>query len=116
MRVSSPLSLAASEPEPDLALIAPRTPRPHHPSTAALVVEVAASSLQRDLERKPAVYSRAGIPDYWVVDLAARRVVVHREPAAAGYASIQTVEATGRIASRALPDLPADQLFAAARA
>jgi hypothetical protein len=27
--------------------------------------------------------SRAGVPEYWVVDLAARRLVVHREPLAA---------------------------------
>ncbi|MGA2928950.1 MAG: Uma2 family endonuclease [Solirubrobacteraceae bacterium] len=115
VRVSSPLSLAASEPEPDLALIAPETPRPFHPSTAALVIEVAVSSLRRDLERKPAVYARAGIPDYWVVDLSARCIVVHRNTNGDRYTSIQTVAATGRVACRSLPDLPVDQLLAAAR-
>jgi Uma2 family endonuclease len=116
VRVSSPLSLATSEPEPDLALIAPETPRPFHPATAALVIEVASSSLRRDLDYKPAMYARAGIADYWVVDLNGRSVVVHREPLGDGYGSITTVDATERLASRFLPDVPLDQLFAASRA
>jgi Uma2 family endonuclease len=114
VRVASPLSLAASEPEPDLALIAPETPRPFHPSTAALVIEVAASSLRRDLERKPAVYAGAGVPEYWVVDLSARRIVVHRDPQGGSYTSIQIVARTGLVPSSALPDLPVERLLAAA--
>ena len=38
VRVSSPLTLEGSEPEPDLSVIPHDAPRPYHPSTAALVV------------------------------------------------------------------------------
>ena len=51
-----------SEPEPDVAVVA-GTPREYlsaHPPTAALVVEVADSSLGLDRRLKSALYARAG--------------------------------------------------------
>lgn len=51
-----------------------------------LVIEQADTSLRRDLSDKAALYARHGIRDYWVVDLEARRVHVHRQPTPDGYA------------------------------
>ena len=82
-RLHSPLALGEdSEPEPDLAVVAGR-PLDYvvaHPTTAALVVEVADSSLRLDRRFKAAVYARASLPEYWIVNLADRALEVHREP------------------------------------
>lgn len=106
VRTQGPLALSKkTEPEPDIAVIHgdPRT-APAHPSSALLVVEIADTSLDFDLGAKASLYASAGIADYWVVDLNARRVIVHRQPtpdagAAFGhrYADIQTLDATGRV-------------------
>lgn len=87
-------------PEPDLALV-PRPEVGRHPSGALLVVEIAITSRSTDLGRKAAVYAEAGVPDYWVVDVVARELVVHRDPVADGYRLVrrvpegEAVEATG---------------------
>jgi len=70
-----------SEPEPDVAVV-PRDPgayRDGHPSSAVLIVEVAERSYRIDREYKASLYARAGVPDYWIVDLAHDTVEVHRD-------------------------------------
>lgn len=82
-REEKPLALDdASEPEPDVAVVrgAPRKYRNTHPSTPVLVVEVADESLLTDRLRKSGLYARAGITDYWIVNLVHRVVEVYREP------------------------------------
>jgi Uma2 family endonuclease len=82
-RLHSPLALGEhSEPEPDVAVVAgvPRDYLDAHPSTAALVVEVADSSLRLDRRFKAAVYARAGLREYWIVNLPDRLLEVYRDP------------------------------------
>jgi Uma2 family endonuclease len=100
VRVSAALTLDRSEPEPDLFLIDLDAPRPYHPGTAKLVIEVAVSSQRRDLRTKPPIYARAGVPLYWVIDIDARRAVVHREPGPDGYANVEMLGRTTRWARR----------------
>ncbi len=50
------------------------------PPDVALLVEVAGSSVRRDLQLKPPIYAAAGIPHLWVVDLAARVTAVFAAP------------------------------------
>jgi Uma2 family endonuclease len=70
-----------SEPEPDLYVYdADVEGQRCLPDFAHLVVEVAHSSQDRDLVRKPAIYASSGFPEYWVIDLPRREVVVHRDP------------------------------------
>jgi len=71
-----------SEPEPDLAVVRAEDAQSgeHHPRTALLVIEVAGESLRLDRKSKAALYARAGIPEYWIVNLAESTVEVHREP------------------------------------
>jgi Uma2 family endonuclease len=116
--VAGPLTLGTSEPEPDLAVIERGTPEPYHPAGAALVIEAAVSLLSRDLGVKTALYAAAAIPEYWVLDLAGRRLVVHREPADDGYAQRfeAGADATVTAASLALPPLAVAELLAAAAA
>lgn len=83
VRLHSPLALGEhSEPEPDVAVVAGR-PDDYvdaHPSAAALVIEVADSSLRLDRRFKATIYARAGLPEYWIVNLVERTLEVHRNP------------------------------------
>lgn len=93
VRVGGSLSLAEGfEPEPDLAVITPETPKPYHPGSAVLVIEVAVSSRRRDLGLKARVYAAAGVPVYFVLDLDRRRLVEHLDPTGDGYRSVREVE------------------------
>ena len=58
------------------------------PADLLLVAEVAESSLRRDLSVKARLYAEAGIPEYWVLDLKKRRLLVHRDPSPKGYQSV----------------------------
>jgi len=118
VRVAAALTLERSEPEPDLIVIERDAPRPYHPATAALVVEVSASSLRRDLVRKHELYARAGILEYWVVDIDGRRIVVHRGPDEGAYERVTELRSGELLRSEALTgiELPLDELFAAAGA
>jgi Uma2 family endonuclease len=63
-----------------------------------LVVEVAQTSIRRDLGRKARDYAVWGVPEYWVVDLTRGQVVVHRGPQEDGsWTSIQTVRPGERL-------------------
>lgn len=82
IREQLPLKLADnSEPEPDISVV-PGSPRDYsdHPTTATLLVEVADRSLSFDKNRKLKLYASANIPEYWIVDLRKRRVLVFRQP------------------------------------
>lgn len=81
--VQLPLSLGAdSDPEPDVAVVrgSLRDFVDAHPAGAALVVEVADSSLEYDRAEKGSLYADAGIEEYWIVDLVNRRLEVRRNP------------------------------------
>ena len=76
-----PLALSEeSEPEPDIAIIPVADDGKQHPSTAHLVIEVADSSLKDDRGIKGRLYAEAGIPEYWIVDVAGRKVERYLEP------------------------------------
>ena len=85
-RRAQPLALDDdSEPEPDVAMV-PGAALDYfdaHPSTAPLIVEVADSSLELDRRFKHGLYARAGIVDYWIVNIVDGLLEVHRDPASA---------------------------------
>jgi Uma2 family endonuclease len=84
VRTQGPIRLDdESEPEPDVAVVSGTAEdyRNEHPARPVLTVEIAESSLGSDRERKGSLYARAGLQDYWVVNLAANLVEVYREPA-----------------------------------
>ncbi len=83
VRVQLPVALDdESEPEPDLTVVAgdPRDGRHQHPSRPVLVIEVAQSTLLFDRETKGHLYARAGLPEYWIVNLVDGVLEVHRDP------------------------------------
>ena len=71
-----------NNPMPDLAVVAGQ-PGFHgvHPTTAALVVEVADATLATDMTEKAERYATGGIEEYWILDLNGRRLLVYRDPA-----------------------------------
>ena len=107
-----------NEPEPDLiALTRPsssiRTGNVQ-PGEIALLVEISDTSLYFDLAVKAPLYSRAGIVEYWVLDVGGRRLIVHRDPAPSGYGSIIAYSESESIAPLAAPQhsLSTSQIFA----
>jgi len=75
-----------SVPEPDIVVSSYKGDGFIPADMIALVVEVSLSTLATDLGRKAELYAAAAIPEYWVVDVNAERVVVHTCPRAQGYA------------------------------
>jgi Uma2 family endonuclease len=83
VRSQLPVSLDdESEPEPDIVAVpgSPADYRHSHPTRPVLAVEVAESSLEFDRHHKGSLYARAGIQDYWIVNLVDRVLEVHRDP------------------------------------
>lgn len=82
VRIQSPVTLGdRSEPEPDVAIVPPRSVRGRgHPTSALLVIEISESSLRKDRIVKGRIYSRAGIPEYWIVNLVERCIEIYRDP------------------------------------
>lgn len=92
LRHQSPLVFGLNtDPLPDLAVVR-GGPRDYagHPTTAALVVEVSDTSLGYDTNEKRLLYARAAVPEYWVLDINGRRLLVYRDPQSGDYASLQT--------------------------
>src|SRR5262245_30358899 len=85
VRAQAPVALDDEpEHEPDVSVVPgdPRDYRDAHPDRPALIVEVALSRLRFDREHKGSLYARAGIADYWIVNVPNRRVEIYREPLA----------------------------------
>lgn len=116
IREAHPITLADSEPEPDIAVV--RLPwfqySQHHPFSEDIfwLIEISDSTLSKDLNEKQRIYAQAGILEYWVVDVKARRVIVFREPEGTRY-RIQLEYTTGQIAPLAFPDVavPIEKIF-----
>lgn len=82
VRTQAPIGLDdESEPEPDVAVV-PGSVADYrkHPARPVLTVEVADSSLALDRAHKGSLYARAGLADYWVLNLIDRVLEVYREP------------------------------------
>ncbi|WP_347277149.1 Uma2 family endonuclease [Coleofasciculus sp. FACHB-712] len=79
-----PITLADSEPEPDVVVVRGNTRDylDRHPgaSDIALIIEVADSTLERDRTSKQRLYTRAGIPIYWIINLPEKQIEVYTEP------------------------------------
>ena len=114
VRTQGPIALDdESEPEPDLAVV-PGTWRDfgrEHPARPVLVIEVAASSFYLDRKHKGSLYARAGLIDYWILDLAHRRLEIHRRPVTDAtapfgwrYESVEHVGPDGAVVPLVAPD------------
>lgn len=110
VRNQNPIRLDdASEPEPDLVLAEPHEKEyaDHHPTAAEvlLVLEVADSSLAYDRNAKSTLYSRAGIPQFLILNLKAREIEDYRDPEPDGYRTKETYRSDENFALLAFPDV-----------
>jgi len=103
VRCQQPLACVdESEPEPDLAVVARRPYREAHPAAAALVIEVADTSVDYDLGAKAALYAESEVDEYWVIDLPRGVVVIHRTRAGGRWSSVTTHAADAAVAPAGL--------------
>jgi Uma2 family endonuclease len=113
VRSQFPLDLGqTTEPEPDTAVVSgqARDFAQAHPTSAVLIVEVSDTTLSYDRRRKGSLYARAGILDYWIVNIADRQVEVYRDPMPDAkelyghrYASRTDVQVGGSVSPLAAP-------------
>ncbi|MEB3336393.1 MAG: Uma2 family endonuclease [Leptolyngbyaceae bacterium] len=92
VRVQLPITLLPnSEPEPDIAIVHPN-PRDYvdcHPTPVNIfwLIEVADTTLAKDRTQKAPVYAKAGIPEYWILEVTRQQVYVFRQPGSNNYHS-----------------------------
>ena len=85
-RRRGPMTLEnGTEPEPDV-LIVPGSWRDYTqvhptPTEARLLVEVSDATLRKDRGKKLVDYARAGITDYWIINLVDHQLEIYRDPA-----------------------------------
>jgi Uma2 family endonuclease len=108
-----------NEPEADLIVL--RKPYREYrnnnplPEDLRLVVEISDSTVGFDLTKKAELYARAAIVEYWVADIPARRIVVHRNPERGSYRSITVYSETECVSPLTAPgsELPLRDVFSA---
>lgn len=108
--VQAPVALDPhSEPQPDIALLRPSpdfyAAQHPGPDDVLLIVEVADTSAAYDRDVKLPLYARAGIPEVWLVDLAANRLEVYRGPSPEGYRERMIYRPGMQVSSESLPGL-----------
>lgn len=104
-----------SKPEPDLALWTPASPRDPIPTCPLLVIEVSDTTLRLDRRVKAPIYGAAGVPEYWIINLAQVCVERHTQPHPAGYRLVETLAPGATLHLVSFPDveLPVADLLAA---
>ncbi len=114
VRSQGPLTLSqATEPEPDVSVVVGQIKDYHdHPTTAVLIVEVSDTTLAYDRGEKASLYARAGIADYWIVNLVDRKLEVRRtpgpdaaQPYGHGYASVSELLPPATVSPLAAPQV-----------
>jgi Uma2 family endonuclease len=93
LRLQEPITLADSEPEPDLAIVCGQRSdyRDRHPNAndLELVIEVSGTSLNRDRNLNQRIYARSGISIYWILNLEERQLEVYTNPVESEYQKCQ---------------------------
>lgn len=106
-----------NEPEPDLVVL--KQPCSDYesanpgPSDVRLLVEISDTTPAFDLGTKARLYARAGILEYWVVDVVGRRIVVHRDPRAGAFENVAPYREGESIAPLSAPgrSFPVEDAF-----
>lgn len=86
VRCQLPVTLADDcEPEPDFALVTSQQMREanlqgKHPTCPDLILEVSDRSLGYDRGEKVGIFARAGVPEYWILNVPRRCLELRRDP------------------------------------
>jgi Uma2 family endonuclease len=101
-----------SEPQPDIALLKPRTDYYEaslpEPPDVLLVIEVADTTLAYDRDVKLPLYAQQGIPEVWLIDLQGRSLSIYRDPSPQGFQQVLTPGRTERVSLTRLPGVTID--------
>ena len=99
-----------SRPEPDIVWVQKKRYRERHPQAedVQLAIEVADSSLAKDLEVKRLLYAEARIVEYWVVDCRSNCIHVFREPEGTDYQTRFVVTARDQLSPLVAPNAKLD--------
>jgi len=110
VRVQNPIRISrVSEPLPDISIVKGSEldflKAPPGPEETLLIVEVADTTLTHDTGDKARVYARAGIQEYWVIDLESSRLRVFRDPEGDEFRQTLIVAHGDSISLNSLPEL-----------
>jgi Uma2 family endonuclease len=108
--VADPVELSPhDEPQPDVALLAPREDfylaAAPAPADTLLAIEISDTTLAHDRQTKLPRYAAAGVRESWIVYLRGRVLEVHRDPSPAGYRTVRPYRGEERVSPLAFPDL-----------
>lgn len=96
-------------PQPDVLILKRRDDyyRNANPTAAdvLLLIEVADTTLAYDRDTKGPRYAQAGIVEYWIVDLANDRLLVHRGPVDGAYQSVDALTREDSVSPLTFPEL-----------
>ena len=105
LRVQSSINCGDHRPEPDLVWVRKlnsKRIRPTH-DDVLLLIDVSDSRVKQDLDEKADLYAAHGIMEYWVVDVDAEQIHVHRQPSGGRYGSVEVVNKQTSIAPLSQP-------------
>jgi Uma2 family endonuclease len=106
VRIQQPfLAWDESEPEPDVAVVPSGSYAARHPDGALLIIEVADTPLDYDRETKGPLYAASSVPEYWIVDLAQRRIEVRTDPRGGRYEQVRMASLGDTCAPGAFTDV-----------
>lgn len=102
VRTQLPITLRPnSEPEPDIAIVRLDSNEygDRHPSIDDIfwVIEISDATLRNDREQKALAYAKAGIPEYWILDVNTHQAYVLRDPSDEGYQSEAILKSTNSV-------------------
>jgi Uma2 family endonuclease len=105
-----------SEPEPDVSVLRPRedyyATRHPQPEDVFLVIEVADTSLDFDQEVKLSMYARAGISEYWIVNIQEQEIEAYHTPIGDNYKYREIIKPADHVLFHAFElSIPADDIF-----
>ena len=108
--VQNPIELSdRHRPEPDIALLRRRgdfyRSEMAGPDDVFLIIEVADSSLEYDLQVKLALYARFGVPETWIANIRARTIEVYSNPVDGEYTERRTFRHGQTVTPAAFPDI-----------
>lgn len=110
LQVQNPVRISrVSEPLPDISIVRGSEldflKAPPGPEEALLIVEVADTTLAHDMGDKARAYARAGIQEYWVIDVDSRRLRIFRDPDGEEFRQIRIVGHGDSVSLSSLPEL-----------
>ena len=113
LSVQNPVQLDdATLPQPDVALLRPRDDfygqRHPGPEDTLLLIEVSDTTLTYDRRVKTALYSAAGVMEYWIINLQKRQIEVYREPQSEGYRTMTRYAPGETLSPLAFPEVQLD--------